>query len=31
VEHLQDVFGNNTLMDIRYDVLQDDRRIAHWL
>lgn len=31
VEHLQTIFGDPTLLDIRYDVLRDDRRIAHWL
>lgn len=31
VEHLQTIFNDNTLMDIRYDVLRDDPRIFHWL
>lgn len=31
VEHLQVVFNDPRLMDIRYEVLKDDRRISHWL
>ena len=31
VEHLQTIFNDKTLMDIRHDVLKHDRRISHWL
>lgn len=31
VRHLQDVFSDQSLIDIRYEVLKDDRRAIHWL
>ena len=31
VSHIQNILGRNDLLDIRYDVLQYDTRIHHWL
>lgn len=31
VEHMQEIFNDNTLMDIREEVLRGDKRISHWL
>ena len=31
VEHMQEIFHDNTLLDIREEVLRNDTRISHWL
>lgn len=31
VRHMQTIFHDNTLMDIREEVLRGDKRISHWL